>query len=42
MKICNNLMLEGLLKLSKIDEAIRWFEMNFHGKDASETEFDDF
>lgn len=29
MKICNNLMLEGLLKLSKIDEAIRWFEMNF-------------
>ena len=29
LKICNNLMLEGLLKLSKIDEALRWFEMNF-------------
>lgn len=28
-KICKNLMLEGLLKLSKIDEAVRWFEMNF-------------
>lgn len=28
-RICKNLMLEGLFKLSKIDEAIRWFEMNF-------------
>lgn len=28
-KVCKNLMLEGLLKLSKIDEALRWFEMNF-------------
>ena len=28
-KICKNLVLEGLFKLSKIDESMRWFEMNF-------------
>ena len=28
-KLCKNLMLEGLFKLSKVDQAVRWFEMNF-------------
>lgn len=28
-KIIKNLVLEGLLKCSKIEESIRWFEMNF-------------
>lgn len=28
-RLCKHLMLEGLFKLSKIDEAVRWFEMNF-------------
>lgn len=28
-KICKNLVLEGLLKLSKVEEATKWFEMNF-------------
>ena len=28
-KICKNLVLEGLFKLSKIEEALKWFEMNF-------------
>lgn len=28
-KMCKNLVLEGLMKLSKLDEAMSWFEMNF-------------
>ena len=33
-KICNNLMLEGLFKLSKLDESMRWFQMNFLERDC--------